>query len=123
MSWESDWHYLIKKDPQEIFKEHSPLLDSLDKKQKKLIKKTLQSVEPTELFGQDFTQLGELIDALRDIDLIKADDKLKKKVKSFDEKNLDIVATATKLRKQYEILYRQLKGLVYPKRKGDMRDE
>jgi hypothetical protein len=36
----------------------------------------------------------------------------------MDERNIDIVATATKLRKEYELLYRQLRDLVYPKGKG-----
>ena len=38
----------------------------------------------------------------------------------MDERNIDIVATASKLRKEYELLYRQLDDLVYPvKKKGD----
>ena len=45
--------------------------------------------------------------------------KLNKKMKSMDERNVDIVATATKLRKEYELLYRQLRDLIYPKGKGD----
>jgi len=39
-------------------------------------------------------------------------------MKSMDERNIDIVATATKLRKEYELLYRQLRDLIYPKGKG-----
>ena len=58
---------LMKSD---IEKEHSPLLDSLDSKKRKLLKKKLQSAEPSEYFGQDFTQLGELVDTLRELDLI-----------------------------------------------------
>ena len=34
----------------------------------------------------------------------------------MDERNIDIVATATKLRKEYELLYRQLRDLVYPQK-------
>ena len=32
----------------------------------------------------------------------------------MDERNIDIVASATELRKDYELLYRQLRDLVYP---------
>tara|TARA_R100000406_G_scaffold20170_3_gene12384 strand:- start:8324 stop:8698 length:375 start_codon:yes stop_codon:yes gene_type:complete len=95
------------------------ILDSLDGKGRKKLKKTLQSAEPTEFFGQDFTKLGELIDTLKELDLMKSDKKLNKKVKSMDERNIDIVATATKLRKEYELLYRQLRDLVYPRGKKE----
>jgi len=118
------WERVLKgKSPQEIQKEHSPLLDKLDKKKKKLLKKTLQASEPTEYFGQDFAKLGELVDVMKELELIKSDTKLRKKMQSLEEQNLDIVATATKLRKEYETVYRALRGLVYPKRKGDLRDE
>ena len=90
------------------------LLDSLDAKGRKKLKKTLQAAEPTEFFGQDFTKLGELISTLKELELIKSDKKLNKKMKSMDERNIDIVATATKLRKEYELLYRQLRDLVHP---------
>lgn len=99
------------------------ILDSLDAKQRKRLKKTLQAAEPTEFFGQDFTKLGELIETLRELDLTKSDKKLNKKMKSMDERNIDIVATATKLRKDYELLYRQLRDLVYPQKKRDEKDE
>ena len=90
------------------------VLDSLDAKGRKKLKKTLQAAEPTEFFGQDFTKLGELISTLRELDLTKSDKVLNKKMKSMDERNIDIVATATKLRKEYELLYRQLRDIVYP---------
>ena len=96
------------------------ILDSLDKKQTKRLKKVLQAAQPTEFFGQDFTKLGELIRALKDVDLVKSDKKLTKKMKSMDERNIDIVASATELRKDYELLYRQLRDLVYPS-KGEKR--
>jgi hypothetical protein len=60
---------------------------------------------------------------INELDLIKSDNKLKKKVKGFDETNLDIVSKAAKLRKDYETLYRQLRTLIYPKRKGDIRND
>ena len=78
------------------------------------MKKTLQTAEPSEFFGQDFTKLGELITLLKDMELVKSDKALTKKMKSMDERNVDIVATASKLRKEYELLYRQLEDLVYP---------
>ena len=92
------------------------ILDTLDKKQTKRLKKILQSTQPTEFFGQDFTKLGELITVLKDVELVKSDKKLTKKMKSMDERNVDIVASATELRKDYELLYRQLRDLVYPKK-------
>lgn len=95
------------------------ILDSLDAKGRKKLKKTLQSAEPTEFFGQDFTKLGELIDTLKELDLMKSNKKLNKKMKSMDERNVDIVATATKLRKEYELLFRQLQDLIYPRGKKE----
>ena len=112
---------LMKSD--DIEKEHSPILDSLDDKKRKLVKKKIQAAEPTEYFGQDFTQLGELVDTLRELDLIKSDKKMNKKMKTMSEANVDIVATAAKLRKQYEILYAQLRSVVYPRKEGDLRDD
>ena len=96
------------------------LLDSLTDKQRKRLKKVLQASQPTEFFGKDFTQMGQLISILKELNLVKGDTKLNKKMKSMDERNIDIVATATELRKDYELLYRQLRDLVYPrKKKGD----
>ena len=102
-------------------KKQSPkqILDSMDAKGVKKLKETLQSAEPTEFFGQDFTKLGDLIEVLKTLDLMKSDKKLNKKMKSMDERNVDIVATATKLRKEYELLYRQLRDLIYPKGKKE----
>ena len=97
--------------------EPKSILDSLDSKAKKRLKKTIQAASPTEFFGQDFTKLGELIDTLKELDLTKSDKKLSKKMKSMDDRNLDIVATATKLRKEYELLYRQLDDLIYGRTK------
>lgn len=96
------------------------LLDTLSDKDRKRLKKTLQAAEPTEFFGQDFTKLGDLVSLLRELELVKSDKKLNKKMKSMDERNVDIVATASKLRKEYELLYRQLRDLVYPtEKKGE----
>tara|TARA_R110000751_G_scaffold258488_2_gene357878 strand:+ start:255 stop:578 length:324 start_codon:yes stop_codon:yes gene_type:complete len=107
MSWEN------------ILKRDTGLLASISNKDKKKLKKTLQSAEPSEFFGKDFTHLGNLVEMLEDMDLIKGDKKMQKKMKGYGERNLDIVATAAKLRKEYELLYFQLRGMVYPKRKGD----
>ena len=105
-------------------KKSQTILNSLDPKQTKRLKKTLQSAEPTEFFGQDFTKLGELLDMVENLELTKSDKKLNKKVKSMSERNIDIVATATKLRKEYELLYRQIRDLVYPKpKKGEKKNE
>ena len=106
-----------------LIKEESKILNALDSKEKKKLKKTLQAAEPSEYFGQDFTKLGELIEMMEGLDLIKDDSKLNKKMKSIGEQNVDMVATASKLRKQYEQLYRQVRGMVYPKSKGTLRDE
>tara|TARA_R100000734_G_C3287457_1_gene79877 strand:- start:165 stop:527 length:363 start_codon:yes stop_codon:yes gene_type:complete len=106
-----------------IFKKESKpqkeILDSLNAKERKKLKKTLQAAEPTEFFGQDFTKLGELISTLSELELTKSDKKLNKKMKSMDERNIDIVATATKLRKEYELLYRQLYDMVHPQTKRE----
>jgi cell division protein FtsB len=104
-----------------ITKENAPLLEDLNEKERKAFKKTLQAAEPSEYFGQDFTKLGELIDRMRELKLVKADKTLNKKMKTFTESNTDIVATAAKLRKNYELLYEQLRSTVYPSKKGDLR--
>lgn len=114
------WENIIK---QEIQKEYSPVLDTVNEKQRKKLKKTLQSTEPTEYFGQDFTRLGELIDMLKELEFVKSDEKLNKRFESIDERNIDMLALSSKLRKEYELLYRQLREIVYPKRKGDLRNE
>jgi hypothetical protein len=109
-------------DNNEINKESSPLLEKLDPKKKKRLKKILQSTQPSEYMGQDFTKLGKLIDELKDAGLMKTK-KMHKKMKAMDEKNVSMVATASELRKDYEILYRQLRGMVYPKSRGDLGEE
>jgi|TARA_R100000329_G_scaffold139186_1_gene121003 hypothetical protein len=120
MEWENT---LKRKPPQVIAKEKSAILDSLSAKQKKRLKKTLQAAEPSEYFGQDFTKLGELIDMMKALEFIKSDNKLDKRVKTLEDSNIDIVATATKLRKEYETTYRALRGMIYPQKKGDLRNE
>tara|TARA_R100000084_G_C4618491_1_gene131907 strand:+ start:375 stop:746 length:372 start_codon:yes stop_codon:yes gene_type:complete len=116
------WDY-YDKDEEFILKEKKKvkkgILNSLSEKERKKLKKTFQAAEPTELFGQDFTRMGMIIDMMKGLDLIKDDNKLNKRINSMDERNLDIVATATKLRKEYETLFRQLREIVYPPKKGD----
>lgn len=117
MTWdfyETGEEFILKE--KEVKKE---LLDTLSPKERKRIKKILQSAEPTEFFGQDFTKLGDLVGELKSLNFIKSDDKLKKKMKGMDERNVDIVASASKLRKEYELLYRQLRDLIYPKGKRE----
>ena len=104
-------------------KESDTILNSLDSKEKKKLKKTLQAASPSEYFGQDFNKLGTLVDMMESLDLVKSDKKLTKKMKSINEQNVDMLATSSKLRKQYEQLYRQLRGIVYPKSKGTLRDK
>jgi len=106
MSWQS---ILLKAD----------LLEKVEPKQKKRIKKLMQSAQPTEFFGKDMTQLGDLITEMKSLDMMKADKNLNKKMESFDEKNLEIVASAAELRKDYEVLYEQIYTMVHPKKKGD----
>ena len=95
--------------------QYSPILDSLPTKKKKRLKKSIQAAEPTEYFGKDYTHLGELIELMGDLDLIKGDKKLNKRMKSIGEQNIDMLATSTKLRKQYEGLYRSIRTIVYPR--------
>ena len=106
-----------------LIKEESKILNALDSKEKKRLKKTLQAAEPTEYFGQDFTKLGDLIDMMEGLDLVKSDKKLTKRMKSINEQNIDMIATASKLRKQYEQLYRQVRKIVYPKSASSLRDD
>tara|TARA_R100000544_G_C2171267_1_gene32344 strand:+ start:127 stop:495 length:369 start_codon:yes stop_codon:yes gene_type:complete len=119
MTWdyyEEGKEIILKEEKKQKPKE---LLSSLGPKEKKRLKKVLQSAQPTEFFGKDFTQMGELISVLKTLQLVKDDNKLNKKMKSMDERNIDIVASATELRKDYELLYRQLRDLVYPKKKKE----
>ena len=106
-----------------LLKEESKILNAMDSKEKKKLKKTLQAAEPTEYFGQDYTKLGDLIEMMEELDLVKDDSKMKKKMKSINEQNVDMVATASKLRKQYEQLYRQVRKIVYPKSASSLMDE
>ncbi len=95
------------------------MLDKANPKQKKKIKKVLQSVQPSEYMGQDFTKLGDLLDELNDLPVTKSKP-MQKKMESLSERNTDLVARAAELRKDYDTLYRQLRGMIYPKSKGDL---
>jgi len=103
---------------QEILKT-SDFLTKLEPKQKKRIKKLMQASQPTEYFGKDMTQLGTLISEMQGLDMMKVDKNLTKKMENFEEKNLEIVASAAELRKDYEVLYGQIRNMVYPKKKRD----
>jgi|TARA_Y100000401_G_scaffold92406_1_gene78464 hypothetical protein len=107
----SDWMETIRK-------ENSPLLEKLDPKMKKRVKKTLQAAQPTEFFGQDFTKLGNLLETVKSVGVEKSENK---KLEAMEEKNLEIVASAAELRKDYETLYNQIRSMIYPKKKGDLK--
>ena len=66
---------------QEILKA-SEFLEKLEPKQKKKIKKLLQSTQPNEYMGQEMTKLEDLIKELEELDIVKSDKLLTKKVKS-----------------------------------------
>ena len=118
-----NWKDMLYKEEEEESLPDLNILDSLDEEQRKELKKTLQAANPTEFFGQDFSKLGKLISMLRELNLIKSDEKMQKKMKTMDEKNVDIVATSAKLRKEYELLYRQIRKLIYPTGKEDEEEE
>ena len=107
----------------QLIKEDSDLLQKVNAKQKKKIKKLVQTSEPSEYMGQDFTKLSDLVKELKDLDMMKSDKKMLKKMNKIDEANVSLIAAASELRKDYETLYRQLRGMVYPKSKGDLGDE
>tara|TARA_R100001126_G_C4883192_1_gene180573 strand:+ start:7 stop:351 length:345 start_codon:yes stop_codon:yes gene_type:complete len=107
----------------QLIKEDSELLQKVNAKQKKKLKKLVQTSEPSEYMGQDFTKLSDLVKELRSLDMMKSDKKMLKKMKKIDEANVSLIAAASELRKDYETLYRQLRGMVYPKSKGDLGDE
>ena len=109
---------------QPLKKALNPKLASLPEEPIKRLKKTLQAAEPSEYFGQDYTRLGELIDLLQEMDFTKGDTELNEKIKSISEQNIDMVATAARLRKTYETLYLQVRKIVYPKAsEGSLREE
>jgi len=91
-------------------------IEKIDAKKKKKLKKLIQKAQPTNMMGEDMTHLSDIIEELKSIDLVKSDKKLSKTVEGFDEKNLDILASASELRKDYETLFSQLRKMVYPKK-------
>lgn len=103
----------------QIKKANSPMLDKANPKQKKKVKKVLQSVQPSEYMGQDFAKLGSLLEELNNLPMNKSKP-MQKTMEKLSEKNTDLVARAAELRKDYELLYRQLRGMIYPKSKGDL---
>ena len=109
-------HDTLTEDEEEGFVAKS-VLEKVDSKQKKRVKKLLQASQPTKFFGKDMTMLSDLIDELKTLDLIKTDTSFKKKMEKFEEKNLEILASAAEVRKDYEVLYERLRKTVYPKQK------
>lgn len=112
-----NWQDIIKDEGKAL---SNSILDKLDPKEKKKLKKLLQTSQPTEYMGQELTKMTDLIKEMKSLEFIKADKKMQKKFDGFDERNLEIVSSAAELRKNYETLYRQLRGMVYPKKKGDL---
>ena len=108
----------INDDFDRTFGINKSLVEKLDPKEKKKIKKLLQSAQPSEFMGQEITQLSDLLTAMKGLDLVKNDKNMQKKFEKFDENNLALVATASELRKDYETLYNQLRAEIYPKKKG-----
>mgnify|MGYP003133156665 FL=1 len=109
-------HDALTEDEEEGFVAKS-VLEKVDGKQKKRVKKLLQASQPTKFFGKDMTMLSDLIDELKSLDLMKTDNSFKKKIDKFEEKNLEILASAAEVRKDYEVLYERLRKTVYPKQK------
>ena len=103
------WQEVLKKDD-------SPLLQKLNKKQKKKVKKLLQSAQPSEYLGQEYTKAGALLEELKVLGLMKSKGE-KKLLAKLEENNVDIIAASAELRKDYENMYRRIRGLVYPKRR------
>ena len=91
------------------------ILESLNTKQKKKVKTILNAADPTEYFGKDFLKLEKLLTVLKSLGIVKGDKKLRKKILRFEDDNLKVVKLATKLRKDYERLYSNLRELIYPK--------
>ena len=112
----SDREQKINDDFDRTFGINKSLVEKLDPKEKKKIKKLLQSAQPSEFMGQEITQLSDLLTAMKGLDLVKNDKNMQKKFEKFDENNLDLVATASELRKDYETLYNQLRKEIYPKK-------
>lgn len=117
----SDREQKINDDFDRTFGINKSLVEKLDPKEKKKIKKLLQSAQPSEFMGQEITQLSDLLTAMKGLDLVKNDKNMQKKFEKFDENNLDLVATASELRKDYETLYNQLRAEIYPKKKGKLK--
>lgn len=91
------------------------ILESLNKTQRKKVKAILNIADPTEYFGHDFLKLADLVKVLKSLGVVKGDKKLRKKILNLEDENLKVVKLATRLRKDYENLYRDLREMVYPK--------
>ena len=77
MSWKD-----IRKDDKSP---SNSILDKLQPKEKKKLKKLLQSSQPTEYMGQELTKMTDLIKEMKSLELIKSDKKMQKKFEDFDE--------------------------------------
>tara|TARA_R100000152_G_C6692038_1_gene123409 strand:+ start:310 stop:798 length:489 start_codon:yes stop_codon:yes gene_type:complete len=92
------------------------ILEKIDAKKKKKIKEALQDAAPTGTFTQQIDKISTLMDEFKSMGIYKTDDAFKKKMEGFEEKNLEMVASAASVGKQYETLYGEMRELVYPKK-------
>ena len=83
----------------ELLKIDEGLLQKVNTKQKKKIKKLIQSSAPSEYMGQDFTKLDDLIKELKSLGVMKSDKKLSKKLSKIDEANISLTTAASELSK------------------------
>ena len=90
---------------------------------KKKLKKVLNDAAPSGAFTEQLTKLSDLFDELKSTGIFKTDDKLKKKMEHFEEKSLEMVSAAASVGKQYENLYREMRELVYPKKKKEDKND
>ena len=107
--------YLGESDDIIVKEDTGLILESLNKTQKKKLKTILNVADPTEYFGHDFLKLADVIKVLKSLGVVKGDKQLGKKVIKLEDKNLKVVKLATKLRKDYERLYDELRKLIFPK--------
>ena len=62
-----------------------------------------------------------MLEELKSLGLLKSKDE-KKLLAKLDEANVSIIASSAELRKDYENMYRRIRGLVYPKRRDVFSD-
>ena len=95
------------------------ILEKIDVKKKKKIKKALQDAAPSGAFTKQIDKLSTLMDEFKSMGIYKTDDAFRKKMEGFEEKNLEMVTSAASVGKQYETLYGEMRELVYPKKEKE----